>query len=123
VIERIQNDGAEEKKYIYLGDGNGDFCPSLKLKDKDYLMPRRNFPLCDLVSKNPNHIKPEVHAWRNGEELYDVMLHIINKIIGEEGKNSVSSSSTPTISIDCKLGSISIDVHNNPLPKALPVPQ
>ncbi|KAK7335887.1 hypothetical protein VNO80_28000 [Phaseolus coccineus] len=123
VIERIQNsvDGAGEKKYIYLGDGTGDFCPSLKLKDKDYLMPRRNFPLCDLVSKNSNHIKSEVHAWRNGEELYDVMLHIINKIIGE-GKSSVSSS-TPTISIDCKLGSISIDVHNNPLPKALPVPQ
>jgi len=84
-------------------------------------MPRRDFPLCDLVSKNSNKIKSEVHAWRNGEELYDVMLHIINKEIGE-GKNSVSTSTTPTISIDCKLGSISIDVHN-PLPKALPVPQ
>lgn len=115
VMERIQNsvDAASEKKYIYLGDGTGDFCPSLKLKDKDFLMPRRNFPLCDLVSKNSNHVKAEVHAWRNGEELHDVMLHII--------KNSVSSC-TPTRSIDCKLGSISIDVHN-PLPTALPVPQ
>ncbi|XP_027925676.1 inorganic pyrophosphatase 2-like [Vigna unguiculata] len=122
VMERIQKsvDAASEKKYIYVGDGNGDFCPSLKLKDKDFLMPRRNFPLFDLVSKNSNHIKPEVHAWRNGEELYDVMLHIMNKAIGE-GKNSVSSC-TSTRSIDCKLGSISIDVHNNPLPSALPVP-
>jgi len=121
-MERIQKsvDAASEKKYIYVGDGNGDFCPSLKLKDKDFLMPRRNFPLFDLVSKNSNHIKPEVHAWRNGEELYDVMLHIMNKAIGE-GKNSVSSC-TSTRSIDCKLGSISIDVHNNPLPSALPVP-
>ncbi|XP_047176635.1 inorganic pyrophosphatase 1-like [Vigna umbellata] len=122
VMERIQNsvDAASEQKYIYLGDGNGDFCPSLKLKDKDFLMPRRNFPLYDLVSKNSNHVKAEVHAWRNGEELHDVMLHIIKKAIGE-GKSSVSSC-TPTRSIDCKLGSISIDVHN-PLPTALPVPQ
>ncbi|TKY48241.1 Inorganic pyrophosphatase 2 [Spatholobus suberectus] len=122
VIERIQNslDAAGKKKFIYLGDGSGDFCPSLKLKDRDYLMPRMNFPLCDLVSKSSDLIKAEVHAWRDGEELYDVLLHFINKAIGEG--NSIISSSTPTISVDCKLGSISIGAHK-PFPKALPVPQ
>ncbi|XP_027342897.1 inorganic pyrophosphatase 2-like [Abrus precatorius] len=121
VIESIQNSlGAEgKKKFIYLGDGNGDFCPSLKLKDGDYLMPRMNFPLCDLVSKNSNLIKAEVHAWRDGEELEHVLLHIINKAIGE---GNSTSSSIPTISVDCKSGPISIDAHI-PFPKALPVPQ
>ncbi|XP_061350312.1 inorganic pyrophosphatase 2-like [Gastrolobium bilobum] len=122
VIGKIQNSvgDAEKKKLIYLGDGNGDFCPSLKLKDSDHLMPRMNFPLCDLVSKNSNKIKAEVHAWRDGEELEQVLLHIINKAIGE--RNGISSSTTPTtISIDCKLGPISIDAHK-PLPKARPVP-
>ncbi|KHN32680.1 Inorganic pyrophosphatase 2 [Glycine soja] len=102
IIERIQNSvDAAGKKFIYLGDGSVDFCPSLKLKDRDYLMPRKNFPLCDLVSENSNLIKAEVHAWRDGEELYDVLLHFINKAIGE-GNGSISSS-TPIISVDCKL--------------------
>ncbi|XP_061352707.1 inorganic pyrophosphatase 2-like [Gastrolobium bilobum] len=84
VIGRIQNsvDDAGKKKFIYLGDGNGDFCPNLKLKNSDYLMPRKNFSLCDLVSKNSNKIKAEVHAWKDGEELEEVLLHIINKAIG-----------------------------------------
>ncbi|KAH1207534.1 Inorganic pyrophosphatase 2 [Glycine max] len=102
IIERIQNSvDAAGKKFIYLGDGSVNFCPSLKLKDRDYLMPRKNFPLCDLVSENSNLIKAEVHAWRDGEELYDVLLHFINKAIGE-GNGSISSS-TPIISVDCKL--------------------
>lgn len=117
-MERIQNslDAAGKKKLIYLGDGSGDFCPSLKLKENDYLMPRRNFALCDLVSKNSNDIKAEVHAWRDGEELEHVLLHIINKAIGEE--NNIMR---PTISVDCKLEPNSIDAHK-PFPKVLPVP-
>ncbi|XP_019448202.1 PREDICTED: inorganic pyrophosphatase 2-like [Lupinus angustifolius] len=118
IIERIQNllDGAGKKKFIYLGDGSGDFCPSLKLKDNDYLMPRINFALCDLVSKNSNGIKPEVHAWGNGEELKNILLHIINKTIGEE--NNIIR---PKISVDCMLEQISLDAHKN-FPKVLSVP-
>ncbi|KAF1859219.1 hypothetical protein Lal_00009803 [Lupinus albus] len=118
VIERIQNllDGSGKKKFIYLGDGSGDFCPSLKLKDNDYLMPRTNFALCDLVSKNSKDIKPEVHAWKDGEELKNILVHIINKTIGEE--NNIIR---PTISVDCMLETISIDAHKN-FPKVLSVP-
>ncbi|KAJ1411154.1 Pyridoxal phosphate phosphatase-related [Sesbania bispinosa] len=121
VIERIQNslDAVGKKKFIYLGDGSGDFCPSLKLKNCDYLMPRMNFPLCDLVSKNSNDIKAEVHAWKDGEELEHVLRQIIINKANSEG-NSIGSS-TPTISLDCKLGTIPIDAHK-PFPKALPVP-
>ncbi|XAR67643.1 Inorganic diphosphatase [Bertholletia excelsa] len=43
IIERIQASAYAEgkKKFIYLGDGSGDFCPSLKLGEGDYVMPRR----------------------------------------------------------------------------------
>ncbi|KAG5016167.1 hypothetical protein JHK85_022303 [Glycine max] len=121
VIERIQNSlaAAGKKKIIYLGDGNGDFCPSLRLKDSDYLMPRKDFPLCDLVSKNSNKIKAEVHGWRDGKELEHVLLHVINKAIGE-GSNI--NNSTQKVSVDCKMGPIPIDTLQ-PLPKALSVPQ
>ncbi|RYR40498.1 hypothetical protein Ahy_A09g046252 [Arachis hypogaea] len=122
IIERIQNLLSTEgkKKFIYLGDGNGDFCPSLKLKENDYLMPRKYFPLSDLVSKDSNKIKAEVHGWKDGEELENILVHIINKEI--EG-NKINNNSTPKISIDCKLGSIPImeTTTYQPLPKALPV--
>lgn len=81
-------------------------------------MPRKNFPLSNLVSKNSNKIKAEVHGWKDGEELEHVLLHIISKAIGE-GNNI--DNSTPKISVDCKLGPIPMDTHQ-PLPKALPVP-
>ncbi|XWS35243.1 hypothetical protein CRYUN_Cryun21dG0109200 [Craigia yunnanensis] len=52
VIERIQAslsmEMKEKKTIIYLGDGLGDFCRSLKLADGDYLMPRKNFSVWDL---------------------------------------------------------------------------
>ncbi|GAU40856.1 hypothetical protein TSUD_111880 [Trifolium subterraneum] len=121
VMEKFQNSldvEGRKKKIIYLGDGNGDFCPSLKLKESDYLMPRMNFPLCDLVSKNSNDIKACVHDWMDGEELENVLLHIINKAnIGKEN-NIVGPK---IISIDCKLGTISMDAHKV-FPEAITVP-
>lgn len=117
VIERFQNSlDTGKKKFIYLGDGSGDFCPSLKLKESDYVMPRINFALCDLVSKNSNDIKAHVHGWIDGEELKHVLLDIINKTIGKE--NNIIGPKI--ISIDCKLGTISIETHK-PFPEALPI--
>ncbi|KAG2694268.1 hypothetical protein I3760_08G134300 [Carya illinoinensis] len=33
------------KNFIYLGDGNGDYCPTLKLGEGDYVTPRKNYPM------------------------------------------------------------------------------
>nr|CAD1833952.1 unnamed protein product [Ananas comosus var. bracteatus] len=42
IIERIRASVTAEgkKHFIYLGDGKGDYCPSLKLSESDYVMPR-----------------------------------------------------------------------------------
>ncbi|KAI4355528.1 hypothetical protein L6164_004291 [Bauhinia variegata] len=124
IIERLQSsllaaEGKNKKKVIYIGDGKGDFCPSLKLKESDHVLPRKSFPLLDLVTKNSNKIEAEVHGWSDGEELEHVLLQIINTAINIEGRNK--SNSTAAFSGDCKLGSIPIDAHEA-LPKALPVP-
>ncbi|KAK4267339.1 hypothetical protein QN277_024131 [Acacia crassicarpa] len=127
IIERIQKCIAEEgnKKIIYLGDGSGDFCPSLKLKDTDSLMPRKNFALSDLVSKNSNRVKAEVHDWTDGEELRQVLLRIINTHQEEANKSSSEEdSSTPIMAVDCKMvGPITpIDAPKNLPRQAIPVP-
>ncbi|XP_043721660.1 inorganic pyrophosphatase 1-like [Telopea speciosissima] len=119
VIERIQASVFAEgkKRFIYLGDGKGDYCPSLKLNEGDRVMPRKNFPLWDLICSNPLLIKAEIHEWSNGEELERILLHLINMITIEESSNSIS---TQFISGDCKFETIPISTHES-FPKALPV--
>jgi pyridoxal phosphate phosphatase PHOSPHO2 len=42
IMERIQATAASDKKqhFIYIGDGKGDYCPSLKLGEGDHVMPK-----------------------------------------------------------------------------------
>ncbi|XVF74439.1 hypothetical protein PTKIN_Ptkin13bG0110400 [Pterospermum kingtungense] len=48
------------------------------------MMPRKNFPVWDLICKNPMFIKAEIHEWSDGEELELVLLQLINMISAEE---------------------------------------
>ncbi|KAG6575483.1 inorganic pyrophosphatase 2 [Cucurbita moschata] len=95
VMERIQSslmsEGKKKKKFIYLGDGSGDYCPSLKLGEGDFLMPRKNFPLWDLISQNPLLIKAEIHEWSDGEEFANILLSLINTISMAENAQFLSS--------------------------------
>jgi pyridoxal phosphate phosphatase PHOSPHO2 len=115
IIERIQASVAEDgkKKFIYLGDGSGDYCPSLKLRDGDYVMPRKNFPMWELICKHPLLIKAEIHEWIDGEDLEPILLGLVNKISIEEKSVFISAA-------DCMLQNISVSAHEA-LPQALPV--
>ncbi|KAF5453034.1 hypothetical protein F2P56_027981 [Juglans regia] len=116
IIETIQASvSEEEEKFIYLGDGSGDYCPSLKLRDGDHVMPRKDFPVWDLICKNPLLIKAEIHEWIDGEDLERILLGLINKIISIEETDQF-------ISAECKLQTISVSAHES-RPKALPVQQ
>ncbi|XP_057968525.1 thiamine phosphate phosphatase-like protein isoform X2 [Malania oleifera] len=121
VIERIrasvsQNGG---RRFIYLGDGNGDYCPTLKLIEGDHVMPRRNFPLWERIRSNPMLIKAEVHEWVDGEELEKVLGCLINCISAEE--NISSSDSNPLNPSDCKFQAMP-DLPHEAVPQSLPVP-
>lgn len=120
IIERIQASISKEesKRIIYLGDGAGDYCPSLKLTEADYMMPRKNFPVWDLISTNPKLIKAEIHEWNDGAEMERVLLQIIERISREE----INSNSAKLFSADCKLQTISIAGHDA-MPQALSVTQ
>ncbi|KAI4329167.1 hypothetical protein L6164_021460 [Bauhinia variegata] len=118
IIERIQDSilPEEKKRFIYLGDGSGDYCPSLRLKERDFVMPRKNFPLWDLICKDPLLIKAEIHEWNDGEDQERILLHLINKISNEE-------SAHKKISVDCKLQTIAVAAHEAALPQVLKVHQ
>ncbi|CAI9259817.1 unnamed protein product [Lactuca saligna] len=113
IVERIQSELAKEgkKRIIYLGDGAGDFCPSLKLGENDCMMPRKDFPVWDLICKNRKLLKAEVHEWTDGEDLERVLLQLIGKMMLMEDENTNQM-------FDCKFETIAHEV----LPKPLYVP-
>jgi len=90
----------EKKRFIYLGDGAGDYCPSLRLRERDFVMPRKNFPVWDLICKDTSLVKAKIHGWNDGEELEQVLMMLINKIVMEEHVQFIAS--------DCKLATNSI---------------
>ncbi|KAL0731702.1 hypothetical protein Bca4012_027796 [Brassica carinata] len=125
IIERIQESLAKEgkKKMIYLGDGAGDYCPSLKLKAEDYVMPRKNFPVWDLISQNPMLVKAAIREWTDGESLERILMGTIEEILLEEENEKKMLTSAEN---NCKIQNISlgINVHNEPImPRALRVSQ
>ncbi|KAF6138165.1 hypothetical protein GIB67_011005 [Kingdonia uniflora] len=118
VIERMKASTEGINRFIYLGDGKGDFCPSLKLREGDYMMPRKNYPVWELICNNPMSIKAEIHEWSDGEELERILLHLINTIIYEDEE---MSNFDAFISTDCKFESVPFSPYKR-FPRALPVP-
>ena len=99
-----------------MGDGKGDYCPSLRLSEEDYVMPRKNYPLWQLICDNPQQLKAEVHEWSNGEELERILLQLIDRSIAVDRKNAAQ-----VFSVDCKFETIPMS-PKEALPLALRVP-
>lgn len=120
IIERIRASTFAQgmKRFIYLGDGKGDYCPMLKMSEGDYVMPRKNYPVWDLITSNVGLIKAEIHEWSNGEEQERILLQLINRSI------VVDRSSDQLLAGDCKLQSQTMPMASHEvLPIALRVPQ
>ncbi|KAL2332295.1 hypothetical protein Fmac_019876 [Flemingia macrophylla] len=78
--------------------------PNMSKKVKDFVMPRKNFPVWDLICKDPSLIKAEIHKWSDGKELEQVLMQLINQASLEES-NQISSA-------DCKLHNLSLLVKS-----------
>eukprot|EP01018_Ginkgo_biloba_P007360 Gb_34426 [translate_table: standard] len=78
IVDGIQKSISESKKrFIYLGDGRGDFCPSLRLGSGDHVLARQEYPLWELVQKNSDLVKAEVHGWSNAKDVEDCLCKLL----------------------------------------------
>ncbi|KAL9243755.1 hypothetical protein vseg_017606 [Gypsophila vaccaria] len=116
VIKRIVSE-ERNKRIIYLGDGAGDYCPSLILRECDYVLPRKNFTVWDLISRNPSLIQAKIRGWSDGVELEQVLLSTIEDVISTEEYNNLSQF----LNVDCKIETMPISSYEA-LTKALRVP-
>ncbi|KAK1312058.1 Inorganic pyrophosphatase 2 [Acorus calamus] len=103
IIKQIQDLMSSEgkKRIIYIGDGKGDYCASLKLTEEDFMLPRKNFPVWGLITNNPSLLKAEIHEWINAEELHKVIIKVISAALSAEDRTPES------ISMDRKYQSVS----------------
>ncbi|CAN8235195.1 unnamed protein product [Cochlearia groenlandica] len=128
IIERIQQESlakeGNKKNIIYLGDGAGDYCPSLKLNTEDYVMPRKNFPVWDLISQNPMLVKSTIREWTDGESLEIILIGIIKEIILEEEEEEKEKIILNNSENNCKMQTMSVGISEPILlPRALQVSQ
>ncbi|WVZ69028.1 hypothetical protein U9M48_017885 [Paspalum notatum var. saurae] len=107
VLDRILREAeAAGKRVVYLGDGRGDYCPALRLRKGDFVMPRRGFPVWDLICEDPARVQAEVHPWSDGAELEETLLRIVRRAaIVEEPATAPAPALLP---LDCKLESLPV---------------
>lgn len=79
-INERQAEGEEFEAVVYIGDGQNDFCPALKLNENDFLFPRSGFNLERLINNPPSdllyegkRVKGKVHSWVSALEIKEVL--------------------------------------------------
>lgn len=110
VLDRVLREArAARKRVVYLGDGRGDYCPALRLRREDFVMPRRGFPVWDLICEDPAKVQAEVHPWADGADMEDTLLGIVRRVLVEDAAAAVP--------LDCKLESMPVAVQDGmPMP-------
>lgn len=109
---RVSESAKGKNRFIYLGDGKGDYCPTLKLGETDHVLPRKNYPLWNLISSNLEVVKCRVHEWSNAEELENIVVQLIEH----------PSSAGQLLSVDCKFETKSM-ASQDAVGPAISVPQ
>eukprot|EP00246_Nothoceros_aenigmaticus_P000731 TRINITY_DN10960_c0_g1_i1.p1 TRINITY_DN10960_c0_g1~~TRINITY_DN10960_c0_g1_i1.p1 ORF type:complete len:102 (-),score=12.63 TRINITY_DN10960_c0_g1_i1:28-333(-) len=64
------------KQVVYLGDGRGDFCPTLRLSNQDHVLARSGFPLSTLLDACAT-VKCKVHRWSSADEAAILLAELL----------------------------------------------
>ncbi|EDO48917.1 predicted protein [Nematostella vectensis] len=58
---------------VYLGDGSGDYCPSVGLEKGDYVFAREGYTLLKKLNEASPGVAAEVVPWNSGIEVLDFL--------------------------------------------------
>lgn len=65
------------KHVVYVGDGHGDLCPCLALKEGDYVLARRGYKLLKcLQGEKRSEVNAEVVPWTTGFEVLQLFQRL-----------------------------------------------
>lgn len=87
--------GKQRRRVVYLGDGRGDYCSSLKLAERDYMMPRKGYPVWELIASDRRAVRADVREWAEAEDLEKVLLNIIHECAAVEDGGEIMGMVVP----------------------------
>eukprot|EP00243_Klebsormidium_subtile_P006602 TRINITY_DN2836_c0_g1_i1.p1 TRINITY_DN2836_c0_g1~~TRINITY_DN2836_c0_g1_i1.p1 ORF type:complete len:247 (+),score=28.70 TRINITY_DN2836_c0_g1_i1:261-1001(+) len=90
ILDKIVGDQRPDGLHvIYLGDGGGDYCPSLRLRRGDHVLARAGFPLLKRL-QNGQKSEGTVHVWDSADDVERLLLSLIP---GANGQATVPQTS------------------------------
>ena len=76
-IEERKRQNVHFSNVVFIGDGQNDFCPSMRLSPKDFVFPREGYSLVKYIEKMKDqqglHIKASIHTWSSGLDILKVL--------------------------------------------------
>lgn len=107
-MDKITSSATAEgkKRFVYVGDGKADLCAGMKLEEEDLLLPRKGFPVWDLICRDPALIKARVREWTDAAELETVLLNSVDALGCPENGNPKAVRSIP---VACKFQTSLLD--------------
>lgn len=60
-------------RVVYVGDGRGDFCPAIHLRNNDTVIARQSHPLHQLLIANENELQAHMTTWKTGHDVLEVL--------------------------------------------------
>lgn len=81
-ISKRSLEGIKFKRIIYIGDGKNDFCPILRLSEKDVACPRIGYTLVNILKKTnedkSQQVKAKVIPWETGNDILENLKNLNN---------------------------------------------
>jgi len=72
INKRKTEDGVSFSRISYVGDGQNDVCPSLRLGPNDRVFARSGFPLHKRLAIN-QEFKAQLHPFVDGHDIWKVL--------------------------------------------------
>lgn len=71
-VKQREKDGVVFQKIGYVGDGSNDFCPMLRLSNRDLAFPRLDYPIMKKLKNNHDNfiMKAEIIPWTSGNDIW-----------------------------------------------------
>ena len=61
----------------FVGDGENDFCPTLRLRNTDIVFPRRSFPLDKEIAEGRDKVAAMVRSWDTGFDIMNALKEVL----------------------------------------------
>jgi len=75
--EHCQKSVVKYDVVAFVGDGENDFCPTVRLRESDMVFPRRGFPLDKHIAEGRDKVAAMVKPWDTGLDIINAFMEVL----------------------------------------------